>query len=194
LAYLLYWAYCIPRDDLEKDYLDKSIEEAVSLARRVGDPYLLALTIHGMADRIQWRTNDATQIPYLLESLKLAREIDDYVLMSYNMRELALYHVILGEYRESGKYYRELIQRSMRYRNFRRTAYCTQMVGRLAVKKGHVGRGIRLIAASVALRASDPEILEELGLDEASIVADWNRGVEFSLEEAVDLAIEELDS
>lgn len=202
LAYTLYWAYCIPREDLEKDFLDRSIEEAVSLARRAGDPYLLALTINGMADRIQWEKNDETQIPYLLESLKLAREIDDHILIGYNIRELGLCHVELGEYRQAAACYRELLQRSMKYHNRRNVYIFIRLIGRLAVKKGHAKRGVCLIAASeeqltadpAKALTPDPELFEELGLDEASIKAEWAQGRELSLEKAVALAFEELDS
>jgi serine/threonine protein kinase/tetratricopeptide (TPR) repeat protein len=93
--------------DLETAH--KQLTEALPLARELNDPEVLIFILRQMGSTVM-TVGDEDPVPYLIESIELAREHDAPISVAAALNTLAICKEIAGNHEEAGKLYDESLQ------------------------------------------------------------------------------------
>ena len=170
-----------------------ALDEAIVLARKTKDPFLLSQTLNGMGNVFNWiRELDAAE-PWYLDSLRIAREIGDSWSILENIYYLADGNLGLGRIRKAKELFSEGLNLAL---DSGARGYLGWFIGgfySLARREGKNKRAVRLGAFSESILNPDgqynPYFVEELGLDGEAAATEWKIGQDMSLEQAVVYAL-----
>lgn len=190
IAWCLKVAYAhLRRQDKDLASRRAALEEAIDLARKAKDPFLLSQTLNGMGNVFNWIRELEAAEPWYLDSLRIAREIGDSWSILENIYYLADGNFGLGRIRKAKELFSEGLRLAMDYGA---RGYLGWFIGgfySLARREGRNKRAARLGAFSESILNPDgrynPYFAEELGLDEEVAAAEWKIGQNMTLEQAV---------
>ena len=194
IAWCLKVAYShLRRQDKDLDSRRTALEEAITLARKTGDLFLLSQTLNGMGNVFSWIGELETAEPWYHDSLRIAREIGDSWSILDNINCLADGYLGLGRIRVAKELYTEGLRLAM---DFGARGYLAWFIGgfyRVAKCEGRSKRAVRLGAFSESIlnpdSLYDPRFAEELGLDTEVAAAQWKIGQNMTLGQAVAYAL-----
>jgi predicted ATPase/DNA-binding SARP family transcriptional activator len=194
IAWCLKVAYShLRRKDMDLDSRRSALEEAISLAREVNDPFLLSQTLNGMGNVFSWIGELEAAEPWYLDSLRIAREIGDSWSILENIYYLADGNFGLGWISKAKELFSEGLQLAMSYGA---RGYLGWFIGGfygLAKHEGQNRRAVRLGAFSESIlnpnSRYNPYFAEKLGVDEEIAAAEWKVGYNMTMEQAVDYAL-----
>lgn len=194
IAWCLKVAYAhLRRQDKDLDSRRDALEEAIDLARKAKDPFLLSQTLNGMGNVFNWVRELEAAEPWYLDSLRIAREIGDSWSILENIYYLADGNLGLGRIRKAKELFSEGLRLSMDYGA---RGYLGWFIGgfyALSRREGRSIRAVRLGAISESILSPssryDPCFAKELGLDEDIAEAEWKIGQTLTLEQAVSYAL-----
>ena len=194
IAWCLKVAYAhLRRQDKDLDARRAALGEAIDLARKAKDPFLLSQTLNGMGNVFNWIRELEAAEPWYLDSLRIAREIGDSWSILENIYYLADGNLGLGRILKAKELFSEGLHLSME--NGAR-GYLGWFIGgfySLARREGRSIRAVRLGAFSESILNPDgpynPYFAEELGLDEGVAAAEWKIGQTMTPEQAVAYAL-----
>jgi tetratricopeptide (TPR) repeat protein len=206
IALCLYFASIgRPRNDVDAETLRRRMEEAIALSRKAGDLFGMGFAIHGMGDLEHYQGNHAAAIPWFLESLGIAREADDRMLIMRTLVEMAVAEERCGGYTPATEHLREALLLALKDGAKSWAVVCVEQFGKVAKATGNLRRAARLISAARRLMAALPDaagapsddartVLEELfGSDGAGLVPDWSQGQAMTEDQAAAYALSGAD-
>ena len=194
IAWCLKVAYShLRRPDKDLSYRRAALEEAVALARKTGDPFLLSQALNGMGNVFGWIGELEAAEPWYLDSLRIAREIDDSWSILDNINCLADGYLGLGQTDKAKELFTEGLRLAM---DLGARGYLAWFIGGfygVARCEGRSERAVRLGAFSESIlnpdSRCDPDFAQELGLDDEVAAAEWKIGQAMTLEQAVSYAL-----
>jgi predicted ATPase/DNA-binding SARP family transcriptional activator len=170
-----------------------ALEEAIALARKVEDPFLLCQALTGMGNVFAWVGELEEAEPWYRDALGTARQIGDTWSILDSMNCLADVYLGLGQTREAKELFDEGLRLAMEQAA---RGYLGWFIGGLygvAKKEGRLKRAAVLGSASESIlnpgRSYNPHYAEELGLDEEVARAEWAAGQAMTVEQAVAYAL-----
>lgn len=190
ISWCLKFAYShLKRPDLSLSHKRVALEEAISLARKTKDPFLISQGLNGMGNVFSWNGDLNAAERMYLDSMRLAREINDSWSILNNINCLADGYLGLGRFEKAKELYNEGLRLAV---ELGARGYMAWFVGGFYILARHEGlnkRALRLGAFSESILNPDsrynPRFAEELGLDGKAAEADWNIGRSMSPEQAV---------
>ncbi|MCK5328738.1 MAG: AAA family ATPase, partial [Candidatus Latescibacteria bacterium] len=116
IAWCLKVAYAhLRRQDKDLAGRRAALEEAIDLARKTKDPFLLSQTLNGMGNVFNWIRELESAEPWYLDSLRIAREIGDSWSILENIYYLADGNFGLGRIRKAEELFSEGLRLAMDY-------------------------------------------------------------------------------
>jgi len=181
------------RPDKDLNARRAALEEAVALARKVEDPFLLCQALTGMGNVFAWVGDLEEAEPWYRDALGAARQIEDTWSILDSMNCLADVYLGLGQTLEAKELFDEGLRLAMEQAA---RGYLGWFIGGLygvAKREGQLKRAARLGSASESILnpggSYDPHYAEELGLDEEVARAEWAAGQAMTVEQAVAFAL-----
>jgi tetratricopeptide (TPR) repeat protein len=190
ISWCLKFAYShLKRPDLSLSQKRVALEEAISLAQKTKDPFLISQGLNGMGNVFSWNGELNAAEGMYLDSMRLAREINDSWSILNNINCLADGYLGLGRFDKAKELYNEGLRLAV---DLGARGYMAWFVGGFYILARHEGlnkRALRLGAFSESILNPDsrynPRFAEELGLDGEAAEAVWNIGRSMSPEQAV---------
>jgi predicted ATPase len=194
IAWCLKVAYShLRRQDKDLASRRAALEEVIVLARKTGDPFLLSQALSGMGNVFSWTGELEAAEPWYLDSLRIAREIDDSWSILDNINCLADGYLGLGQIGKAKELFTEGLRLAM---DLGARGYLAWFIGgfySVARREGRNKRAVRLGAFSESFlnpdSRYDPRFGEELGLDGEVAAAEWKIGQTMTPEKAVSYAL-----
>jgi predicted ATPase len=116
LAWCIKVAYShLRRQDKDLDERRLALKEAIDLARKTKDPFLLSQTLNGMGNVFSWVGELETAEPWYLDSLRIAREIDDSWSILDNIYYLGYGNLSRGDIRKAKELFTEGLRLAIDY-------------------------------------------------------------------------------
>jgi predicted ATPase len=196
IAWCLKVAYShLRRYDKTLDCRRAALEEAITLARETGDPFLLSQTLNGMGNVFSWIQELEAAEPWYLDSLRIAREIGDSWSILDNIFYLADGNLRLGRLDKAKELLTEGLRLSLEYGA---RGYLGWFIGgfyNVACSEGRYERAVRLGAFSESIlnpgSRYDSSFAQRFNLDDEVAAAEWKIGQTMSAEGAVAFALHE---
>jgi predicted ATPase/DNA-binding SARP family transcriptional activator len=172
-----------------------AMEEALSLAGRVGGSELLCSCLHGMGDIYLWSGDVAAAEPWYTRCLLLALEIGDEWETFAAQFHLSSVYLALGNLDKANAACLGGIALIKQYnitKNY--LPYFIADLAEIERREGDAARNARLRFLSALLRDPDARydgaIARELGLEEGRALAEWTAAQSMSREQVIDFAME----
>lgn len=196
IAWCLKVAYAhLRRKDKTLICRKEALKEAIDIARKVQDPFLLSQMLNGMGNVFNWIRELESAEPWYLDSLRIAREIGDSWSILENIYYLADGNLGLGRISKAKELFTEGLRLSLDYGA---RGYLAWFIGgfyALSKREGRSLRALKLGAFSELILNPDgrydPYLAEELDLDEELAATEWEKGQAMTMEQAVDYALME---
>jgi predicted ATPase len=184
----------LPREDEAGTDKTAALEEAIRLARRTGDPFLICQALHGMGDVHQFLRQDAAAERWYLESLDLAKQIGDTWSIFDTQSHLGWGYANRGELARAAEIFADALRMTA---ELGARAYVGQYLAGLAGIAKREGRGARALrldgAVSAIRRAEQPgwdlRLAEGTGLTPGAGEKEWKAGSSMTVEQAVEYAL-----
>jgi predicted ATPase/DNA-binding SARP family transcriptional activator len=192
----------VRRNDLEVDVLRARMDEAIALARGTGDPFLLCQVLAGMGTMLNHLERHVEARPFLEESLRIAREIDDRWSTLGALYCLGSSLFNCGNIEAARRRWTEGLRLAV---DIGAMVYLHHLLGgfdHIARKEGRPRRAMTLMSAAVQCAFPDqpfesmkhePWMGPPLGVDVASLEAEWYTGQALTLEDAIAYALSDED-
>jgi non-specific serine/threonine protein kinase len=193
-AWCLIIAYSyLKRPDIDLSQKRLALEESIALARKTEDPFLISQALSGMGNICSWNGEHEAAERWYLDSLRIAREIDDNWSILTNINCLADGYLGLEQLHEAKELYTEGLRLAL---DLGARGFLAWFVGgfySLARYDGRYKRALRLGAFSESILNPDgeydPRFAEELSLDDKVAATEWKIGQTMSPEQAVAYAL-----
>jgi predicted ATPase len=194
VAWCLKVAYShLRRRDKDMACRRAALEEAIALARKTEDPFLLSQALNGMGHVFAWVGELEAAEPWYGDSLRIAREIEDTWSILDNINSLGDGCLGLGQTRKAKELFTEGLRLAV---DLGARAYLAWFIGGFygaAKREGRSKRALRLGAFSESILNPDgrfdPHFAKELGLDDEIAEAEWKIGQAMTLDQAVAYAL-----
>ncbi|OHD67329.1 MAG: hypothetical protein A2177_11505 [Spirochaetes bacterium RBG_13_68_11] len=207
-AWCLIWASVSRvRKDIEIAVLRKRINEAVSLSRSVGDPFLECEALHGMGDLERYFGNGRASIPWYEESLRVARRINDRRLIFMTVRCMSTANEACNDHERALGLRREVLRLAHEYGARRDAVHSLYHIGEIILAMGNLDRASRILASASKLRVTlfqgtgsgklvdmRPELEKRFGEAKSRLEDLWAEGQAMTMDEAVAYALSDQDS
>jgi tetratricopeptide (TPR) repeat protein len=191
IAWCLKAAYShLRRQDKDLAFKRSALEQAIRLARKIEDPFLLSQALKGMGNVFTWEGELEEAEPWYKESLRIAREIKDTWSVLDNMKCLGDGYLGLGQISKAKEVFAEGLQLSgtSSYLGWFIEGFCVA-----AMSEGRSKRALRLRAFSESKNNPnsryDPQCAKEFGLDDKTATTEWRIGQYMTPEQAVSYAV-----
>ena len=202
IAFCLGRAYALPRADRDLALAKTGVEEAIVLARSVGDPCLTAWELHDMGFMLETRGRLEESLPWYEEALSLVRRMpkSDYWVVAYGFLTGRMY-ALCEKTGEGCRLLQEVLQQTEDYTRAPSWFGCVWEIGRVAILEGNNRRGVRIISAVVAWNDErknlppetnvnpHPYVAGIAGLDDAALREEWAAGRAMGMERALQDAL-----
>ncbi|MBA3331401.1 MAG: tetratricopeptide repeat protein [Actinobacteria bacterium] len=187
------------------DEAERTIEEAVSLARSLGNARSVGAWLKTLAGLALVRGDQAQAWRLIDESLAIHRSLDDAWGISHSLSNLAFLALEAGDAKTARSLLSEALAIERKSGHQPRLASALEMAARLAAADGEPALAVRLYARAALLREIVGVHVSELGwsdltpdiadlrsrVGEETFEKAWTRGRAMTLLEAIDQATEE---
>ena len=181
------------RPDKDLDARRAALEEAIALARKTEDPFLLCQALTGMGNVFASVGELEAAEPWYREALGVARKIKDTWSILDSMNCLADAYLGLEQTTKAKELFCEGLRLAVEQAA---RGYLGWFIGGLygvAKREGRLKRAARLGSASESIlnpgRSYDPGYARALGLDEEIARAEWTAGQAMTVEQSVAYAL-----
>jgi tetratricopeptide (TPR) repeat protein len=194
IAWCLKVAYShLHRQDKDLACRRAALEEAIDLARKLEDPFLLSQALNGMGNVFALVGELEVAEPWYSDSLRIAREIKDTWSILDNIKCLGDVYLGLGQIRKAKELFTEGLQLSIGLDIKGYLGWFIEGFYGAAKCEGRSKRALRLRAFLESKLNPDgrydSHFAQELGLDDKTAVAEWKIGQTMTREQAVAYAL-----